>query len=197
MSDTVTRLRAAAEDLLLEKGQAATTLRDITDRAGANVASVSYHFGSKDALLTQVFQDVLREATEIQRARLDALPDDASLEDVVRVWLAPALPSPGRDPREARLWAIVQRGMAEQAVGASHAEVVRPIVEEQLVTRLASRLPHLGLEELMLRHAATLAAVAVLGTSSLDLLFGAGRSERLGDLVVAWVVGGLQAPAAP
>ena len=196
MSDTVTRLRAAAEDLLLEKGQAATTLRDITDRAGANVASVSYHFGSKDALLTQVFQDVLREATEIQRARLDALPDDASLEDVVRVWLAPALPSPGRDPREARLWAIVQRGMAEQAVGASHAEVVRPIVEEQLVTRLASRLPHLGLEELMLRHAATLAAVAVLGTSSLDLLFGAGRSERLGDLVVAWVVGGLQAPAA-
>ena len=197
MSDTVTRLRAAAEDLLLEKGQAATTLRDITDRAGANVASVSYHFGSKDALLTQVFQDVLREATEIQRARLDALPDGASLEDVVRVWLAPALPSPGRDPREARLWAIVQRGMAEQAVGASHAEVVRPIVEEQLVTRLASRLPHLGLEELMLRHAATLAAVAVLGTSSLDLLFGAGRSERLGDLVVAWVVGGLQAPAAP
>ena len=196
MSDTVTRLRAAAEDLLLEKGQAATTLRDITDRAGANVASVSYHFGSKDALLTQVFQDVLREATEIQRVRLDALPDDATLEEVVRVWLAPALPAPDRDLREARLWAIVQRGMAEQAVGASHAEVVRPVVEEQLVTRLASRLPHLGLEELMLRHAATLAAIAVLGTGSLDLLFGAGRSERLADLVVAWVVGGLQAPAA-
>ena len=196
MSDTVTRLRAAAEDLLLEKGQAATTLRDITDRAGANVASVSYHFGSKDALLTQVFQDVLREATEIQRRRLEALPDDASLEDVVRVWLAPALPDQDRDPREARLWSIVQRGMAEQAVGAGHADVVRPVVEEQLVGRLASRLPHLGMEELMLRHAATLAAIAVLGTSNLDLLFGAGRSERLADLVVAWVVGGLQAPAA-
>lgn len=196
MSDTVTRLRAAAEDLLLEKGQAATTLRDITDRAGANVASVSYHFGSKDALLTQVFQDVLREATDIQRRRLEALPDDASLEDVVRVWLAPALPDQDRDPREARLWSIVQRGMAEQAVGAGHADVVRPVVEEQLVGRLASRLPHLGMEELMLRHAATLAAIAVLGTSNLDLLFGAGRSERLADLVVAWVVGGLQAPAA-
>ena len=196
MSDTVTRLRAAAEDLLLEKGQAATTLRDITDRAGANVASVSYHFGSKDALLTQVFQDVLREATEIQRRRLEALPDDASLEDVVRVWLAPALPDQDRDPREARLWSIVQRGMAEQAVGAGHTDVVRPVVEEQLVGRLASRLPHLGMEELMLRHAATLAAIAVLGTSNLDLLFGAGRSERLADLVVAWVVGGLQAPAA-
>ena len=196
MSDTVTRLRAAAEDLLLEKGQAATTLRDITDRAGANVASVSYHFGSKDALLTQVFTDVLREATEIQRLRLDALPDDASLEEVVRVWLAPALPAADRDPREARLWSIVQRGMAEQAVAARHAEAVRPVVEEQLVRRLAARLPHLGMEELMLRHAATLAAIAVLGTSNLDLLFGAERSERLADLVVAWVVGGLQAPAA-
>ena len=102
MTDTVGRLREAAEDLLLKKGQAATTLRDITDRAGANVASVSYHFGSKDALLGEVFGAVLAEATGIQQARLTALPDDAPLEDVVRVWLAPALPSPDRDPREAR-----------------------------------------------------------------------------------------------
>ena len=68
MGDTVRRLLEAAEDLLLTQGQAATTLRDITDRAGANVASVSYHFGSKDALLSQVFGAVLAEATSLPSA---------------------------------------------------------------------------------------------------------------------------------
>jgi AcrR family transcriptional regulator len=197
VSDTVSRLRAAAEGLLLEKGQAATTLRDITDRAGANVASVSYHFGSKDALLTEVFRDVLLEATSVQQARLEALPDDATLEDVVRAWLSPALPSPDRDPREARLWAIVQRGMAEPSPGAAgHMAAVRPVVEEHLVTRLAARLPHLGPEELLVRHAATLAAVSVLATRGLDGMLGEAPSDRFADLVVAWIVGGLQAPAA-
>lgn len=196
MSDTVTRLRAAAEDLLLEKGQAATTLRDITDRAGANVASVSYHFGSKDALLTEVFRSVLLEATSVQQARLEALPDDATLEDVVRAWLSPALPSPDRDPREARLWAIVQRGMAEPSPGAAeHLAAVGPLVEEHLVTRLAARLPHLEPEELLVRHAATLAAVSALATRGLDGMLGHTPPERLADLVVTWIVGGLQAPA--
>lgn len=198
MSDTVDRLRAAAEDLLLEKGQAATTLRDITDRARANVASVSYHFGSKDALLTEVFRDVLLEATSVQRARLEALPDDATLEDVVRAWLSPALPGPARDPREARLWAIIQRGMGEQAPGAAaHLAAVRPLVEEHLVSRLAARLPHLPPQELLVRHAATLAAVGALGARPDAVGLPDAPPERLGDLVVAWVVGGLRAPAAP
>lgn len=197
MSDTVGRLREAAEDLLLEKGQAATTLRDITDRAGANVASVSYHFGSKDALLGEVFGAVLGEATGIQQARLEALPDDAPLEDVVRVWLAPALPSPDRDPREARLWSIIQRGMTEQAPGLlPHAMAIRPRVELHLVERLAVRLPHLGREELLVRHAATLAATAALGTGVLAPFGPGGPPERFADLLVAWIVGGLRAPAA-
>lgn len=196
-SDTVGRLRAAAEDLLLEKGQAATTLRDITDRAGANVASVSYHFGSKDALLAEVFRDVLHEATGVQKVRLEALDDDAPLEDVVRAWLSPVLAAAGPDSREARLWAIVQRGMTEQAPGlAEHLATIVPAVEVHLIERLAKHLPHLGREELMVRHAATLAAVAVLGGRGPVPALDMSASPRLGELILAWVVGGLRAPAA-
>lgn len=194
--DTVARLREAAEELLLSKGQAGTTLRDITERAGANVASVSYHFGSKDALLGEVFRAVLEEATDIQRRRLEALPADAPLEDLVRVWLAPALPALDRDPREARLWSIIQRGMTERAPGLlAHAVAIRPLVEQHLIERLARCLPHLDREELLVRHAATLAAVAALGSTGVDVFLPEGAGGRFADRLVTWIVGGLRAPA--
>ena len=98
---TADRLRAAAEALLLEKGHEATSLRDITERAGANVAAVSYHFGSKDALLARVYGEVLTEAAAMQRSRLEALPEAASLEELVRAWLAPAI-DPETTERETR-----------------------------------------------------------------------------------------------
>lgn len=200
MSDTASRLRAAAEHLLLEKGQAATTLRDITERAGANVASVNYHFGSKDALLAEVFGAVLHEATAAQQAKLAELAPDAPLETVVRAWLAPALASAGRASREARLWAIIHKGMTERAPGLlQHLPSLQPLVERHLIERLAACLPQLGRDELRLRHAATLAAVAGLAGERPDALLpepSPAGPERAADLIVAWVVGGLQAPPA-
>jgi AcrR family transcriptional regulator len=48
--DTRQRLIEAAGPLFAEKGQKATTVRDVVDRARLNVAAVNYHFGDKDAL---------------------------------------------------------------------------------------------------------------------------------------------------
>ncbi|HNE88929.1 MAG: TetR family transcriptional regulator [Candidatus Nanopelagicales bacterium] len=194
MTATPQRLLEAAEDLLLEKGHAATTLRDITERADANVAAVSYHYGSKDALLALTYRNALEEVTQIQRERLAELPPEATLEEVVRVWLAPALAE--QDPREARLWTLIQRGMAERAPGLLDGlGDISQTVDDHLIQRLAAALPHLSREELYLRHAATLAAVSALQTGGMDLLI-EGAPARLGDQLVAWIVGGLQAPAA-
>jgi AcrR family transcriptional regulator len=184
----------AAEDLLLEKGQAATTLRDITEHADANVAAVSYHYGSKDALLALAYRKALEEVTQLQLQRLAELPADAGLDQVVRVWLAPALDP--LDPRQARLWALIQRGMAERAPGLLEGMGdIQQTVDDHLIERLAAALPHLSREELYLRHAATLAAVSALQTGGMDLLL-QGTPARLADQLVAWIVGGLQAPAA-
>lgn len=188
------RLLEAAEDLLLEQGQAATTLRDITQRAEANVAAVSYHYGSKDALLALAYRQALEEVTQVQRQRLAELPPDADLDQVVRVWLAPALDQ--QDPRQAKLWALIQRGMAERAPGLIEGMgEIRQTVDDHLIERLAAALPHLDREELYLRHAATLAAVSALQTGGMDLLI-EGTPARLADELVAWIVGGLRAPAA-
>jgi len=49
--DTRTQLLDAAERLFAERGFRGTSIRAITDLAGANLAAVGYHFGSKAELL--------------------------------------------------------------------------------------------------------------------------------------------------
>jgi AcrR family transcriptional regulator len=50
-------LLAGAKRCLAEKGFAATTARDIVAASGTNLASIGYHFGSKDALLNAAIID--------------------------------------------------------------------------------------------------------------------------------------------
>jgi len=47
------RLRRAALNCIAQRGYAATSSRDIAREAGANVASINYHFGSKETLVTE------------------------------------------------------------------------------------------------------------------------------------------------
>ncbi|MGH8876317.1 MAG: helix-turn-helix domain-containing protein, partial [Stackebrandtia sp.] len=44
---TANRLLDAGEQLFGERGYEATSLRSVTERAGANIAAVNYHFRSK------------------------------------------------------------------------------------------------------------------------------------------------------
>ncbi|MCA3844458.1 MAG: helix-turn-helix transcriptional regulator, partial [Burkholderia sp.] len=47
---TKARILDAAEDLFIEHGFEAMSMRQITSRAAVNLAAVNYHFGSKEAL---------------------------------------------------------------------------------------------------------------------------------------------------
>lgn len=47
------KLLRGARSCIAEKGFAATSSREIAKAAGANVASINYHFGSKDALVNE------------------------------------------------------------------------------------------------------------------------------------------------
>ncbi|MFG2834908.1 TetR/AcrR family transcriptional regulator [Streptomyces zaomyceticus] len=54
-------LLEGAKRCLLEKGYGRTTARDIVAASGTNLASIGYHYGSKDALLQQAFLAVTEE----------------------------------------------------------------------------------------------------------------------------------------
>ena len=49
------QIMEAAEDLFAEKGFDGTSVRDISDKAGVNLAMISYYFGSKEKLLEALF----------------------------------------------------------------------------------------------------------------------------------------------
>ena len=50
-----------AKRCLLQKGFARTTARDIVKESGTNLASIGYHYGSKDALLVQAYVALVEE----------------------------------------------------------------------------------------------------------------------------------------
>lgn len=61
-------LLAGAKRCLYELGYARTTARDIVAASGTNLASIGYHFGSKEALLTEALIEATDEwAEEIKR----------------------------------------------------------------------------------------------------------------------------------
>jgi multidrug efflux system outer membrane protein len=68
-ADTRSRILDAAESLIAEKGFRAFSLREVTRAAGANLAAVNYHFGSRDGLVGEVLARVIEPINQ-QRLRL-------------------------------------------------------------------------------------------------------------------------------
>lgn len=89
-------LLAAARACLLEKGYARTTARDVAGAAGTSLAAIGYHFGSKDALLTQALTGALEEWGDEIAAVLGGHADVAAAWDAVIASFA----------RTSRLWAV-------------------------------------------------------------------------------------------
>src|ERR1017187_1830002 len=121
MSDTRLRILDTAERLFGEEGYKAVSLRRITAAAGVNLASIHYHFGSKEELLDEL---VMRRAVPVNEERMDSLrrlkeaagPNAIALENLLEAFLVPAFRAADRSPEWAKL------------MGRLHAEGVMPAV---------------------------------------------------------------------
>lgn len=79
---TQTKILNAAEAQFARDGFEQTSLRQITQTAGVNLASVNYHFGSKKALIQAVvarYMNVFMPALEAELKQLDDQPQLTSL----------------------------------------------------------------------------------------------------------------------
>jgi AcrR family transcriptional regulator len=95
----------AAERLFALHGFQNVSVRDITAEAGVNLASVNYHFGSKDALLFEIFR---RRTSELNRERARMLHEANTrhggkppVRDILEAYFAPPMrwASPDNDRR--------------------------------------------------------------------------------------------------
>jgi len=81
-----TALLAGAKECLRTKGYANTTARDLVAASGANLSSIGYHFGSKEALLAEAFDELFMEYTARLTAAAAGDPTVAALERVAESW---------------------------------------------------------------------------------------------------------------
>jgi AcrR family transcriptional regulator len=96
LGDTKSKILDAAEELFVEHGFEATSLRLITTAAGVNLAAANYHFGSKEELFQAVFTRRLDPMNRDRVALLTAYENAAagealSCEKIISAMFIPAL----------------------------------------------------------------------------------------------------------
>jgi len=153
--DTRESLLDAAENLFSVHGIQAASLRQITQHAGANLAAVNYHFGSKDGLVRAVFSRRLRPMNDERLRRLAEvdLESEDAVEQILRAFLEPLLRLVSEKPDGVRGFArLMGRAWSEPS------EEVRTIIIEEIretidhfMAAFRKILPHLSEGELMWR----------------------------------------------
>jgi AcrR family transcriptional regulator len=84
-NDKQTHIITTAERLFSAKGYHGTSVRDIAEEAGVNLAMISYYFGSKDKLMQALFEERTRDITsKIEKLlRDDSLSPFEKLDNIV------------------------------------------------------------------------------------------------------------------
>lgn len=84
-------LLAATVELLARHGAEGVTLREITDQAGANVAAVSYHFGSLKTLCDSAIEHALDRYLDAQMDAVASLGATSGIEDLAAAFIRPMI----------------------------------------------------------------------------------------------------------
>ncbi len=141
----------AALDLLAERGEEGVTLRELTDAAGANVAAVSYHFGSLQALLDEAIEDALERYLDAQHQAVSALGSKPTLEEVAAAFAWPmigALTKGGRDRAAIR---IVARAAIDPPAGWDRFDARFDQIRADVVRVLKAKVSGVKTRELIFR----------------------------------------------
>lgn len=128
ISETEARLLEAAGEIFAEFGYRAATVRQICEKAGANVAAVNYHFGDKERLYLAVLHSVPDAHAEKYPSH-GKLRAGSSPEDRLRAYIEALLQrvfDPGKPGWHAK---IIARELAEptRALDSLLEEIARPL----------------------------------------------------------------------
>lgn len=204
-ADTPTRILDAAEWLFAEHGFDATSMRMITGKAGVNLASVNYHFGSKEALFQDVFHRRLSALNKMRMAELDRVEAEAAggalkPSKVLESFFGPALEMAADTEHGGHTFMrLLGRTYTEPAefirkfMALEYAEVM-----ERYTTALYGALPDVPKVEIVWRLHFMMGAVsyAISGIDALALVTGRFDDDPalLKPRLTAFLLGGLRAP---
>ncbi|MGE0361562.1 MAG: TetR/AcrR family transcriptional regulator [Vicinamibacterales bacterium] len=154
--DTKDRILDVAERLFANRGFGATSLRDITNEAGVNLAAVNYHFGSKEELLAATMERRLRPINDLRIQMLDALEASGrhpTHHDVVRAFLIPFFEKHKEWGEKAHEFRLLSGRVHYEMHEDFRNDMLRPFdhVIERFVDAFLRTLPHLRRRDIRLR----------------------------------------------
>src|SRR5947208_1702342 len=148
---TRTRLMDAALILIAERGEDAVSLRDLTDAAGANVAAVSYHFGSLKSLCDAAIEHALERYLDAQQEAVSALTAEASLEEVAAAFARPMMRALALGGRDLDVMRIVARAGTDPPQAWDRFDLTFDRIRADVVRALKANLPDAKDREMIFR----------------------------------------------
>jgi AcrR family transcriptional regulator len=142
--DTRARLLEAAMDCFSERGYAGTTTRRICERAGVNLALLSYHWGGKGPLWAAVLGRLNERLVAIATEATCSGQAHTDLRDGVSAFLSAVARELLADPRPLRVmaWAQLQPdGFDPAVVEAAYAPAVRGAIAFLQAAQAAGQIP--------------------------------------------------------
>jgi AcrR family transcriptional regulator len=148
---TRTRLMEAALDLIAERGEEGVTLRELTDAADANVAAVSYHFGSLKSLCDAAIDQALESYLDAQEAAVSALSPESTLEELAAAFARPMISALTKGGRDRAVIRIVARAGIDPPEGWHRLDARFDQIRADVLQVLKANLPGVRAPELIFR----------------------------------------------
>lgn len=170
---------AAARAHFAEHGLQGSSLRRITQKAGVNLALISYHFGSKQKL----FESVLADCVErLNKPRLDALDklerksggQAVAVEDLISAYVLPYRLAAADKSVEARIYIRFFGRLFTEPTDQMRRMLRMPFagLHERYAAAFARSLPHVPLKDVYYRFTSMNGAIAFMfvETGALELM---------------------------
>lgn len=186
---TRSRLMDAALDLVAQRGEEAVTLREITDAADANVAAVSYHFGSLGSLCDAAIEYALERYLDAQQDAVSALKPESTLEELAAAFARPMMQALAAGGRDLALMRIVARSGIDPPEGWDRLAARFDQIRADVLRVLKTNLPEVKDRELIFRTRCVAGLLNWLVLAPVGAELGNRSEKQLQALLVPVVAG--------
>ena len=145
------RLLDAALGLIAERGEDGVTLRELTDAAEANVAAVSYHFGSLKALCEAAIEHALERYLDAQQQALNTLGPEPTLEELAAAFARPMMHALAVGGGDLAVLRIVARAAIDPPQGWDRFDARFDVIRGAVLPVLMANAPGVKDQQLILR----------------------------------------------
>ncbi|WP_250006518.1 TetR/AcrR family transcriptional regulator [Actinoplanes sp. M2I2] len=183
--------------LLAARGPEGLSLREVTETAGANVAAVSYHFGSLKALRDSAVESALESYLDAQLDALAPLSADSTLAELAAAFARPMMQALAVGGAELAILRTVARVGIDPPGNWGRLTPKFEQTRTDALRVLTARLPGVAHEELVFRTRCAAGLLNWLVLAPIGAELATQPAERIEQWLVPVLTGALEGHAYP